>query len=87
VALAACPQAHPDDIPRALRCVDARRRPAAQRLVTASRWMTGLAVADRLTGPRDALMRLLPLQTSADSRRRRALAAELGGGPEVSGPR
>lgn len=61
VALAACLKAHPDDIPQALRSYDARRRPAAQRMVAASRWMTGLAVADRLTGPRNALLRLLPL--------------------------
>src|SRR5690606_8879618 len=36
VALAACLKAHPDDIPQALRSYDARRRPAAQRMVAAS---------------------------------------------------
>ncbi|MEO3789516.1 FAD-dependent monooxygenase [Nonomuraea sp. B10E15] len=48
------------DVARALRSYDARRRPAAQRIVTASRWMTRVAVAGRLTGARDLLMRLLP---------------------------
>ncbi|TMR10872.1 hypothetical protein ETD86_37790 [Nonomuraea turkmeniaca] len=61
VELAACLRAHPGDVAQALLSYDARRRPAAQRLVAASRWMTGLAVAGRLTGPRNALMRLLPL--------------------------
>lgn len=61
VELATCVQAHPDDIPFALRSYDARRRRATQRIVTASRWMTRLAVAQRLTGPRNALLRMLPL--------------------------
>ncbi|WP_043636206.1 FAD-dependent monooxygenase [Nonomuraea candida] len=61
VELAACLRDHPDDVTRALRAYDARRRPAAQRIVTASRWMTRVAGAGHLAGPRDALMRLLPV--------------------------
>ncbi|MGW0484577.1 FAD-dependent monooxygenase [Nonomuraea sp. NPDC003214] len=57
-ALAACLRDHPGDVPGALRLYDAGRRPAAERMVTASRWMTRLAGAGRLAGPRNALMRL-----------------------------
>ncbi|MFF0771483.1 FAD-dependent monooxygenase [Nonomuraea wenchangensis] len=60
IELAACLRDHPGDVEQALRAYDAKRRPATQRIVTASRWMTRLAGADRLTGPRNALMRLLP---------------------------
>ncbi|MEU4704456.1 FAD-dependent monooxygenase [Nonomuraea dietziae] len=61
IELAACLRAQPGDVAQALRAYDARRRPAAQRMVTASRWMTRLAGAGRLARPRNALMRVLPL--------------------------
>ncbi|PZG24518.1 hypothetical protein C1I98_35535 [Spongiactinospora gelatinilytica] len=61
IELAACLREHPGDVAPALRAYDARRRPAAQRIVTVSRWMTRLAGSARLAGPRDALMRLLPV--------------------------
>ncbi|MER6174294.1 FAD-dependent monooxygenase [Streptosporangium sp. NPDC001681] len=50
----------PADVAIALRAYDARRRRPAQRLVTMSRWMTRLAGTGRLSGARNALLRVLP---------------------------
>ncbi|MGW0199787.1 FAD-dependent monooxygenase [Nonomuraea sp. NPDC003201] len=61
VELATCLRTHPGDVAKALLSYDARRRPAAQRMVTASSWMTRLAGAGRLAGPRNTLMRMLPI--------------------------